>query len=54
MSKKESQQNASRIAFEMIESNPDMLNELKSDLKQALQESVPASDQPIEVIDIQQ
>jgi len=47
MSKKESQQNASRIAFEMIESNPDMLKELKSDLNQTLKESVPASDQPI-------
>ena len=54
MSKKESQQNASRIAFEMIESNPDMLKELKLDQNRTLQESISAPVQPIEVIDIQQ
>jgi len=33
-SKKESQQNASRIAFELIQSNPDYLQKLKLELKQ--------------------
>lgn len=33
-SKKESQQNASRIAFELIQSNPDFLQKLKLELKQ--------------------
>jgi len=49
-SKKESQQNASRIAFQLIQSNPNFLNELKSEPEIFIENTAEDSEQTTESV----